>query len=273
MKYSIITVNLNNREGLRNTINSVINQDYSDYEFIIIDGGSTDGSKDVCHEFSSQITYWISEKDNGIYNGMNKGIIKARGEFVNFMNSGDTFYDNHVLSNVSKMMDGSDIVVGCDFNQSPITGETFTSILPTRISMATFFTQSLPHQSSFIRRSLFDNSLYDEKLKIVSDWKFFMNKIVFENATVQLINNLIISRHEQDGLSAYGAEKVAIEREKTLKELLPYSIYKDYEALANLDRSTLYKLLNLLDKKPNKLLTYCIKIIYRINRDKNIEII
>ena len=268
MKYSIITVNLNNRDGLKKTIKSVISQDYSDYEYIIIDGGSTDGSKEICEEYSSQITYWVSEKDSGIYNAMNKGIKVAHGDYINFMNSGDTFYDNHILLNVSEKMDDSDIIVGCDFNQSPITGETYISILPTRISMATFFTQTLPHQSSFIRRSLFYNSPYNENLKIVSDWEFFMKKIVYERASVQLINDLVISRHEQDGLSAYGAQTATEERERVLKELLPDGIYNDYRSLANLDRSTLFKLLNLLDKGPCKLLTYCIKILYRIKRKK-----
>ena len=78
MKYSIITVNYNNRDGLRATIESVVNQTYRDYEFIVIDGGSTDGSTDVLKEFDDKITYWVSEPDKGIYNGMNKGIAKAR---------------------------------------------------------------------------------------------------------------------------------------------------------------------------------------------------
>ena len=88
MKYSIITVNYNNKEGLRNTIESVIHQTYRDFEFIVIDGGSTDGSAEVLKEYDSQITYWVSEKDKGIYNAMNKGIAKATGDYLNFMNSG-----------------------------------------------------------------------------------------------------------------------------------------------------------------------------------------
>ena len=101
MKLSIITVNFNHREGLRNTINSVISQkDFDDYEFIVIDGGSTDGSKDVIMESANRITYWVSEKDGGIYNGMNKGIKVANGEYLIFMNSGDTFYNDHVLADV-----------------------------------------------------------------------------------------------------------------------------------------------------------------------------
>ena len=80
MKYSIITVNYNNKEGLRNTIESVIHQTYRDFEFIVIDGGSTDGSAEVLKEYDSQITYWVSEPDDGIYNAMSKGIAKATGD-------------------------------------------------------------------------------------------------------------------------------------------------------------------------------------------------
>lgn len=88
MKYSIITINYNNADGLRRTIESVVNQTYKDIEYIIIDGGSTDGSVDVIKEYGSQIDYWVSEPDKGIYNAMNKGILQAHGEYLNFMNSG-----------------------------------------------------------------------------------------------------------------------------------------------------------------------------------------
>ena len=97
MKYSIITVNFNNKEGLLKTIESVIHQTFRDFEFIIIDGGSTDGSVDVLKEYSSQINYWVSEPDGGIYQGMNKGLRQAKGDYVNFMNSGDCFYSASVL--------------------------------------------------------------------------------------------------------------------------------------------------------------------------------
>ena len=97
MKYSIITVNYNNKEGLRKTIESVISQTFRDFEYIVIDGGSSDGSAELLKEYSDKITYWVSEPDKGIYNGMNKGIAKATGDYLNFMNSGDCFYDQQVL--------------------------------------------------------------------------------------------------------------------------------------------------------------------------------
>ena len=78
MKYSIITVNYNNKEGLRKTIESVINQTFQDFEYIVIDGGSTDGSLEVINHYAEKITYWVSEPDKGVYNAMNKGIKVAK---------------------------------------------------------------------------------------------------------------------------------------------------------------------------------------------------
>ena len=111
-KLSVITINYNNKNGLIKTINSVINQTYKDFEFIIIDGGSTDGSLEVIQEYSGQINYWVSEPDNGIYHAMNKGIVMAKGEYCNFMNSGDCFFDEQVLKNAFSHNLSVDIFIG-----------------------------------------------------------------------------------------------------------------------------------------------------------------
>ena len=90
MKLSIITVNYNDAKGLERTILSVISQTKHNFEFIVIDGGSTDGSIDVIKKYEGNINYWVSEPDGGIYQGMNKGLRQAKGDYVNFMNSGAT---------------------------------------------------------------------------------------------------------------------------------------------------------------------------------------
>ena len=118
MKYSIITVNYNNKDGLKKTIESVIHQSYRDFEYIIIDGGSTDGSAELLKEYSDKITYWVSEPDKGIYNGMNKGIAKATGDYLNFMNSGDCFYADDVLQHVADYNYNADFIVGRDYHYS-----------------------------------------------------------------------------------------------------------------------------------------------------------
>ncbi len=266
MKYSIITINYNNCDGLRKTIESVISQSYKDYEFIVIDGSSTDGSRDIIEHYSGNIDYWVSEPDNGIFNAMNKGIRQAKGEYLNFMNSGDTFYNSETLAKANELIDDSDFYIGKDYNVNPETGEDFVTILPSRISMAMFFVWTLPHQSSFIKRTLFMNSLYDENLRISSDWKFFMEKIVYEGCSFKLLD-IVICNREQDGISNVQLDKMAEERNLILTSLLPPGIYKDYKSLSHLDRSTLYKLLNLLDQERGcKYITLAVKIIYRFLR-------
>ena len=127
MKYSIITVNYNNKEGLRKTIESVIHQTFRDFEFIVIDGGSIDGSVDVLKEYDSQIDFWVSEPDGGIYQGMNKGIKKATGEYLNFMNSGDCFYSSDVLEKVTGYQYDTDFIVGTTHNHDTLLRRNFRS--------------------------------------------------------------------------------------------------------------------------------------------------
>ena len=169
MKYSIITVNYNDAQGLKDTINSVIIQTCTDYEFIIIDGGSKDNSKSIIEENQNQISYWVSEPDNGIFNAMNKGILVSQGDYLIFMNSGDCFYNEKVLEDSLPYM-VSDFVIG-GIKRKEI--DTIMNYELSDISMMTFYKGAIPHQATFHKRSLFQDSLYDETLKISSDWKFF----------------------------------------------------------------------------------------------------
>ena len=98
MKISIITINYNNIQGLKQTLFSVLEQDYNNIEYIVIDGGSTDGSKELLRAKSDELFYWVSERDKGVYNAMNKGIAQSTGDYLIFMNSGDVFFNKHVLS-------------------------------------------------------------------------------------------------------------------------------------------------------------------------------
>ena len=101
-KLSIITINLNNKEGLEQTIKSVHSQTHLDIEHLIIDGGSTDGSLDIINKYADKLYYWVSESDKGIYDAINKGIDKATGEWLSIMNSGDIFCDNTTVEDVFK---------------------------------------------------------------------------------------------------------------------------------------------------------------------------
>lgn len=262
MKYSIITVNYNNKDGLRKTIESVIHQSFRDFEYIVIDGGSTDGSAEVLKEYEAQIDYWVSEPDKGIYNAMNKGIAQAKGKYLNFMNSGDCFYAPDILEKISKYKSDADFIVGRDYHYNEEKQLGHASIQPPRTTMIHFFVATLDHQSSFIKRELFVNSPYREEYRLVSDWIFYIEKIVSEGKTVRFINE-IVCRREEGGLSEKQRECNRKEINQWLHQYLPQGVYKDYATLANIGKTNLYRLFILCDHSfARKLLVYCIKVIY-----------
>lgn len=223
MKLSIITVNFNHKEGLRNTINSVISQkDFVDYEFIVIDGGSSDGSKEVIVENANRINYWVSEKDGGIYNGMNKGIKVAKGEYLIFMNSGDTFYDDHVLADVFSQDCEAEFIVGNHIAG----GNVHTS--PEEVTGRYMFKTTLYHQATFIKASNFKDQLYDEQFKIVADWAHMFRCLIIDNASYQHVD-VVVCRCEEGGVSQTHWQDVLRERQDYLKTILPERIYDDYD--------------------------------------------
>lgn len=225
MRYSIITINYNHKEGLNRTINSVICQTDTDYEYIIIDGGSTDGSVDVIKQHAENITYWISEKDNGVYHAMNKGVAQAKGDYLIFMNSGDSFHSSKALELVEKYEE--DIICG--------QVSTFPSghHKPT-ISLVDLMRISLPHQAMFIKRELLLKHPYDEKYKILSDWKFCLETIIIDNCSFRAIE-IIIADYESGGISTNSNGLLPKERVHILKELFPARILSDYQRLTPVD--------------------------------------
>lgn len=119
VKISVITVCYNAVDTLEKTIQSVLEQTYHNIEYIIIDGGSTDGTVEIIHRYVDYLAYWVSEPDRGIYDAMNKGIERATGEWVNFMNAGDYFYNYDVISNVFKVLQKADVMTGISFMDYP----------------------------------------------------------------------------------------------------------------------------------------------------------
>ena len=112
MKLSIITINYNNRDGLQKTIESVVSQSFKDFEWIVIDGGSNDGSRELIERYAESISYWVSEPDKGIYNAMNKGIKASNGDYLLFLNSGDSLCDEYVIADFQKLSFTEDIISG-----------------------------------------------------------------------------------------------------------------------------------------------------------------
>lgn len=229
--FSIITVNLNNFLGLRETIQSVLIQEFENYEIIIIDGGSNDGSKEIIEFFKNRISYWITEEDNGIYHAMNKGIVQATGEYLIFLNSGDFLVDKDVLFKVSKVYQDNDLLMG-NLALSK-NGKVFHIVsLKEEITFKNLYNQNLPHQATFIKRDLFDRfGLYDEDLKIYGDLEFWIRTIIKNNCSVQKLN-ILISDYNTVGLSS-NPETLSIrdaERGTVISQNIPKRILSDYKS-------------------------------------------
>lgn len=240
---SIITVNYNNAAGLRRTIESVVKQTFSDFEYILIDGGSTDGSADIIKEFSDKITYWVSEPDKGIYNAMNKGIRKAEGKYLQFLNSGDWFLNDSVLQNFFSIKYDDDILYG-DVNSAPENGVLthYKVGKEEDITLAYLIKDVLPHQATFYKKSLFSTGLYDETYRIVADWKFNIERIVFDNCSIRKID-LIVINYDMSGISRQ-SEHFNLhqsERERVFSEVVPDRIARDYKKLVIFTDSPLLK--------------------------------
>lgn len=232
MKLSIITINYNNREGLRKTIQSIVTQNSHEFEYIIIDGGSTDGSVDIIKEYSNYINYWISEPDRGIYHAMNKGVAKATGDYCNFINSGDVYYSKNVVQQFLKSSLSSDIITGItrrvkyDNTKSSIVSIAYPKAT---ITTDTLLINSISHPASFIKTTLLKNNPYDESLRIVSDWKFFLEELIIKQCSYTPIDIIVVD-FNVDGISNTQCAQLSIERQHVLYSLLPSKIVDDYIA-------------------------------------------
>lgn len=221
MKLSIITINYNDATGLKKTLDSVVKQTCCDFEHIIIDGASTDGSVEIIREYESTLASnlspfasrlkWLSEPDKGIYNAMNKGIKMATGDYLLFLNSGDVLVDENVVYDFIVSDKREDIVAG-----GTLLGvdERLPKYPPKVLTYELFVTDSLMHAATFIRRELFEQyGLYNEQHRIVSDWEFFVKVLVNNNCTYTTINRLI-SLFDTTGISNQSSHSTLHEQER-----------------------------------------------------------
>ena len=231
MKLTIITINYNNANGLEKTIQSVVSQTFTDYEYIIIDGGSTDDSVAIIKKYEQHINFWVSEPDKGIYNAMNKGISHAHGEYCNFMNSGDVLYDMEVLNHVFSKKHIEDIItgktIGNDENDIRFSTEG-------KITFLSLYRSTISHQASFIKTSLFRKHPYDEDLKIVADWDFWIKALIMDNCSYAFDNH-IVAKIDLTGISITDNNGRETERDKVLRHNIPERILADYKPLQYAD--------------------------------------
>ena len=238
MKLSIITINFNDYKGLEKTIKSVINQTFKDFEYIVIDGASTDDSVNVIKKYADTITKWVSEPDTGIYNAMNKGTHLAQGEYCLYINSGDFLAADDVLEKAFSKNFTEDIV-SCNlelFDKQ----KTYLQKPPTQISLFTFTNGSLPHPSTFIKRKLLEEiGGYKESYRIVSDWCFFLEAMIIRNCNYRTID-IVLSKFNCFGISSTNKQKRIDETNDYLTQKFPkimvdYTPFED-EAVYNVMR-------------------------------------
>ena len=275
MTLSIITINYNNAEGLRKTLASVSSQTYAEIEHIIIDGGSTDSSVEVIREYESSLgsrlsplasrLNWLSEKDTGIYNAMNKGIRMATGEYCQFLNSGDMLAADDVTERMVNAINAHHCKVEsvkckgmedskADNKVSRLTPLAYhiqdfptifygnmKKLLPNGkilhdacnggndVTLDMFYRGCLNHSPAYIKRSLFDKyGMYDENLRICSDWKFYMQSIVLGGEKVQYVD-IDMTLFDMTGISETNKDLLNNERKQLLKAMIPVGILRDYD--------------------------------------------
>ncbi|MGK0376612.1 MAG: glycosyltransferase involved in cell wall biosynthesis [Patiriisocius sp.] len=235
MRLSVITVSLNNVDGLQKTMKSLLSQTWDDWEYIVIDGGSNDGSKEIIEESANgdkRLSHWVSEKDDGIFNAMNKGVKVSTGDYLLFLNSGDYLNADNVLEEV---FEGNQpkytqdfICARCAVSNNGVVE--FITNPPQNLTFKDFFNTTLAHQSTFIKRELFQRyGLYREDLKLKSDWEFFVRTIILNKCTTISIG-VILTDYNLDGVSSLISNKIRQkeEMEKIYEETVLSKFIADY---------------------------------------------
>jgi glycosyltransferase involved in cell wall biosynthesis len=209
MKFTVITVCRNEIDGIQRTIRSVCSQEFQNFEWVVIDGGSTDGTLDELLRAKSRISCLVSEKDEGIFNAMNKGLSLSHGEYVIFMNGGDSFYDENSMS-LYEQNSGPDVIYG---NLVFTGNEDRLKKYPHHIDRRDFLRKTLPHQASAVKRELLDRvGGFDESYKIAGDYDFFAKLFQSKQVTSVHIDHPL-AKFDDSGISSQTKQRKIGRRE------------------------------------------------------------
>lgn len=239
MKLSIITINRNNAFGLEKTMQSVASQTFKEFEYIVIDGASTDDSVDVIRKYEPKFAClkWISEPDSGIYNAMNKGLGIATGNYIQILNSGDSLASDDIIEKMLASLEKLEYpsvlygnMIKCFPDGRRIVDKGFAG---QEITMLGMFKGTLNHNPVYIRHDLFEKyGYYDENLKIVSDWKWYMQAIILGDEKPQYVD-LDVTLFDMTGVSETNKELDKEERNAVLEQMFPHTVLADYERFAS----------------------------------------
>jgi glycosyltransferase involved in cell wall biosynthesis len=237
MRLTVITINRNNALGLEKTLQSVASQTFQEFEYVVVDGNSTDGSVEVIKKYESQFAHlkWVSEPDTGIYNAMNKGVRMATGEYVQILNSADCLAAPDVMERMLaalRITGNPSILYGnmikCYPDGRRMIDKCFAG---QEITMLGMYTGTLNHDPVYIHRDLFEKyGYYDESLKICSDWKWFLQAIVLGDEKPQYVD-MDVTLFDMTGISenAKWKERIRKERQEVLENSFPAPCLRDYE--------------------------------------------
>ena len=220
-KISIITVVYNAKSFLEETIESVLSQNFNNFEYIIIDGGSIDGTLDIIKKYQDRITLWVSEPDKGIYDAMNKGIRYAKGEYVYFLGGDDLLFDNQVLKNVnSYLMDKRKVYYG------NVLFKKRNAIYDGKFNLVKIVTRNISHQSIFYPKEIFEKYSFDTKYKIFADYE--LNLKLYGNSSYSFVYiPITIALFNDEGASGSNTLDLNFETDRLeiIKNNFPYWIY------------------------------------------------
>lgn len=249
------------------TVQSVIDQTFGAFEFIVVDGGSSDNSVDIINRHKNKISKWISEKDEGIYQAMNKGIRLASGEYCLFLNSGDRLYDNNILEKIFATNPAEDILYG-DLLFEYASGKEEIQSRPDNLTLNHLFHDNIWHPATFIKKNLFyENGFYDEHFRIAGDYDFFFRNTIVHKASARHLN-FTVSRYDTSGISS-GEENlqyIAMERRMVHQKYLSEKEINELE----LQKKITSPLLRTLIKIPllNKIYNFIYKYYFQLRHHK-----
>lgn len=229
-KYSIIVVTRNNAQGLERTLLSIRSLDYSQKETIVIDGASIDGTSTIILRFEDVVVTYVSEKDSGIYNAMNKGINFASGDYVVFMNAGDVFANHNTLSIVNAY-DG-EIILG-----SEIYGGKKRTVL-SRMTLYDLFSVGINHQAVYYRKEVLQKYGFDESYKLTADLKSVVEPLIKERIRLSCVLD-VLAICEGEGTSKVRWRDTLIENRRMIEELVDPFYKNDYLRFARINNGML----------------------------------
>lgn len=289
---TIVTVTYNAEAFLERTVNSVLEQDYENIEYIIIDGGSSDGTIDIIKKYEKNINYWVSEPDNGLYDAMNKGIGKATGKWINFMNAGDCFASNKVISDIVLAHDNVDIICG-PWNLVDSKYKYISTQIPSKLD-TTWKRTFCNHQAMFVSTSVMKKYKFDINYKYAAERDLFLKfrrdkisyKIIDSVVCDFLFNDTGFSRTNQlhDAIDALSVISKYIDCEDQIYDSLAYKRLVEQETIVEINNfpkelSNFYtNLINFLEvNKEKRIILYgygtVSKMILKLSNNLKINIV